>query len=169
MDAIRVSDGGYINGVGIHRVNDDSVDVPRILQAHSFPCLARIEAFEDAFADVHGVPWVSFPGADPHNIGVGLLNGDGAYILCGLVIEDGCPGIAAVLRFPDTTRCGAEINDVGIRQVDIDGGDAATHAGWADITWLEIFELFEIDLLCGCDHADDDTADAQRNSFSHVA
>jgi len=150
MDAVGVPDGGDIHGVGIDRVDDDAVDVPRILKAHSFPCLARIEALEDAFADIHGVPRVSFSGAGPHNIGVGLLNSDVAYVLCGLVIEDGCPGIAAVLRFPDATRRRAEVDDVGIRQDDIDGGDAATHAGWADIAWLEILELFEIELLRGC-------------------
>src|SRR5580692_2532262 len=100
MYAIGVSDGGGINGIWIYRVNDDPVNVPCILQPHSLPSFARIQAFEDPFANIHGVPWVPFSGSNPNNIWIGLLNGNGAYVLCWLVIENRRPGVAAIFRFP---------------------------------------------------------------------
>ena len=76
------------------------------------PGLAGVGGFVDAVADRKIGPMQSLAAADINDVGIGRSNCDGADGLRGLVIEDGIPGAAVVVRLPDAAVHLADVKHI---------------------------------------------------------
>jgi hypothetical protein len=64
------------------------------------PGLAGVGGFVDSVADRKIGAMQAFAAGDINDVGIGRSDGDGANRLRGLVVEDGRPGAAVVVRLP---------------------------------------------------------------------
>src|SRR5262249_53482527 len=124
--------GGDVDHVGVARVDDDAADVLRVLQADVAPGLAAVVGAVDAVAVGDAALAVVLRGADPDDVGVLRVEGDGADGVRALVIEDGDPGGAGVAGLPDAARSGRDVIVAGVLRIDREGDDAAGGERGAD-------------------------------------
>ena len=98
---VRVAEDGGENPVWIARIDGERGDLLAVAKAEMGPGLARVGGFVDAVADGEIGAMQSFAAGDINDVGIGGSDRDGADGLRGFVIEDGIPGAAVIVRFPD--------------------------------------------------------------------
>src|ERR1700704_5133132 len=89
------------------------------------PGFSCIGGFVDAVADGKIGAGQAFAACNINDVRVGRSDGDGAYLLRRLRIEDGRPGAAVVIGFPDATVDGADVKD---GRLACDAGESARAA-----------------------------------------
>ena len=103
-----------------------------VSQAHVLPRAAAVGGLVDAVAPRRALAVVAFTGADPHQVGVGRRNRDGADRAAALVVEHRCERRAGVGGLVDARR---GHRDVERRRIAFEHGeivDAARRRGRAD-------------------------------------
>ena len=128
--------GGDVCHVRIGRVEYDAMDALRFLQAEVHPRVTAVHGLVDAPPHAGAVARIPLARAHPHQIGVGLIDGDGPDRRRCLVVEDRAPGEPPVDGFPHPAGCRSHVDGVGIGDHRVDGGDPSTHAGRANVTRL---------------------------------
>src|SRR5579859_147057 len=111
----RATNSAGKDNVGIRRVNDYPANAACFLQPHIGPGLACVRGFVNSIPDYIAIannPCLT--GSGPHDTRVGRSYGKCANSCHRLLIENGCPTIAAVCRFPYASRCGARVVRAGI-------------------------------------------------------
>ena len=124
--------------VPVARIDQDLADVFRGCEAHVLPCAAAVPAPVDPVAPRHVPPAHVFARADPHNVGIGRVDGDVADGIRGVIVEDRGPGGARVRGLPDAAGADSDVPGGGVAGVDRDVGDAAAHQGRADSAEREV-------------------------------
>ena len=136
-----------IHGVGIARVDEDPVDVARVVEAEVRPGVAAVEAFVEAVAAGLAVARVALARAHPDHVRVALVDNHRADGRHRLVVEDRLEVDAAVGRFPQPARGRADVDHVWVAIYSVDGGDTTAHARRADSAGFETAEFGGVDLL----------------------
>ena len=147
MLCIRIANGTHIYGIGIGGINNYAVNAYRIIEAHFFPTATTVKGAIQTGTEVERIARIALSSAHPYYLWVALLNSDGSDILEGLVIEDRRPGVAGILGFPNASRSGSDINDIGVRDYCVHGGNTTAHAGWSNVAWFPILELSSVEGL----------------------
>ena len=130
-----------VGHVRIGRVWQDAVDVAGGFEAHVLPGRAAVEGLVDAAAVVGRVAGVALPGAGPDDTRVGVGNGYGTNAQVLVAVENRRKADAAVLALPEASGGGADVDIIAVVGVDVDGGYAAGHAGWAYVSWGQGFPV----------------------------
>ena len=73
---IEVAQGGHVDDIGVHGVDDDTPDVMGLLESHVEPGLAGVDGLVDAIPPVSRAGIVGFARAQPKDIGIGGGHGD---------------------------------------------------------------------------------------------
>jgi hypothetical protein len=139
------AEGRDVNGVRVVRMQRDPVDALAAGQAHELPAPPAVVGPEDAAADGSRVARIAFPGADPDDVGIGLVDchrADGGHRL---VVEHRGPGQTAVVRNPHATGGGADDDVVWIGLDGVDRADAPANGGRAECPGCQAFEQIGID------------------------
>ena len=149
ISAVGVSEDGCEEAVLIAGVDGEGGDLLAVAEAEVGPAFAGVDGFVDAVADREVGALEAFAAGDVDKVGIGGGDGDGADGLGGLVVEDGEPGAAVVVGFPDAAVDLAGVEDVGL------GGDARCGAGAAaaegtDVAPVEVVEEGGGQGLGGC-------------------
>ena len=110
--AVRTAQHGHQQAVGIARVDRDLRDLPALAQAEVAPGASAVRRLVDAVARGEVGPLQPLAAADIDDVGIGGGDGDGADGAGGLVVEDGRPGAAVVVRLPDAAVADADVEDV---------------------------------------------------------
>ena len=129
--AVRMSEHGDEEPVGIARVDGDLRNLLAVAQAEMRPGLAGVGGFVDAVADGEVGPLQALAAADVDDVRIGGRDGDGADGAGRLVVEDRIPGAAVVGRLPDAAVAHADVEDVRLAG-DAGGGLGASAAMRAD-------------------------------------
>ncbi|MXV95241.1 MAG: hypothetical protein F4Z92_05090 [Gemmatimonadetes bacterium] len=128
----------HVDDVRVAGVDEDATDVPGGVETHVAPGVPRIRGLVDAVAPAGRLPVLRLPGADPDQVWVRLVEGDVADGAGGLVVKEGYPGGAVVLRLPDAAGPRCDVEDLRFRLDDGEVGDAAAHERRADLTVLQV-------------------------------
>ena len=102
------------------------------------PGAAAVAALVDAVAPGHVPPAHVFTGADPHNVRIGRIDGDGADRIRWLIVKDGRPGDARVRGLPHAAGADRNVPGGGVVGVNGDVRDAAAHQRRADFAEREV-------------------------------
>ncbi len=147
----RVSPGrtlrAHVHHVRIFRMDDDAMTVARVVKPEVRPGFARVQAFVHAVAAGLTVARVAFAGAHPNHVRIGLGDGHRADGCHRLLIKNRLPVDAAAGGFPQATRGCADVDDVGLAQHHIDGGDSTAHARRTNAARLHALELVHVEFL----------------------
>ena len=141
------------NVVRVARIDGDLRNLLAIAQAEVRPGLSRIRRFVNAVANGEVGPLKTFAACDVNDVRVGRRDGDGADGLRRLVVEDGRPGAAVVVRFPDAAVHLAHVKDIRLARHTRHGArsPAAMRANHAPAHALK----HRVGILLGLAHADD--------------
>src|SRR5262249_15913030 len=131
------------------RVDDDLADVLGGGQADVAPGLAAVVGAVDAVAVADAALAVVLAGADPDDLGVPRVEGDGADGVGAFVFEDGRPGGAGVGGLPDPAGGGRDVPGGAVLGVDGQGGDTARGEGGADGAQPQAAERSGVEPLAG--------------------
>ena len=85
----------------VARIDQDAADVLGLLEPHALPRLAAVERAVEAVAVGDAALVVVLAGADPDDVGVLRVDGQGADRIGAFAVEDRRPGGAGVGRLPD--------------------------------------------------------------------
>src|SRR5690349_4722204 len=119
-----------VNDVRIRRMHDDASDAAGLVEPHVLPRRAGVRREVDTVAhDVGVADRPRLAGARPHHVRIGRSDCERADGLHLHRIEDGAEGRAAIARFPDPTRRGAEVPDPRIAGNAGDRREAAASRG----------------------------------------
>ncbi len=102
----------------VARVDEDAADVLGLLENHLLPRLAAVERAIDTVAVGDAALVVVLAGADPDDVGVLRVDGQGADRVGAFAVENRCPGRAGVGRLPDAARGRSDPPDLGAGRVD---------------------------------------------------
>ena len=137
---VAVAPGGShhaeVCDVGVRGIEDYAVNAFRALESQVGPRLPAVHRLVHAVAHAGAVPRVTLAGAHPHDVGVRLIDRDGADRSRPLIVEDRLPRDTAVHRFPQATRGCTHIDDVGIAHHRVHGRHASAHTGGPDTARL---------------------------------
>ncbi len=142
------SHGADPDRVGFIAVHDDAVYEPGIFEAGAAPGPAAVDAVVQAAAAVVRVARVALAGADPEFGGVVRVEGDGADGLHRLVIKNGSPGGATVVRQPQPPAGSAHPYLVVVVGVHGDSGDPPAHPRRPDAAGLDTLQPGAVERLC---------------------
>ena len=131
-----MSQHGDEETVGIARVHQDGGNLLAVAQPQMTPGLAPVDGLVHAVAGGKIGTLQSFAGAHVDDVGVGRRERDGADGTGGLVVEDGLPGAADVVRLPHAAIVHADVEDVGLGG-NAGGADGAPAAEGADVAPAE--------------------------------
>src|SRR5439155_21912950 len=98
--------------VRVARVNRERRYLLPVVEAEVSPSLAAVGGFVNAVANGEVGPLNTFAACDVNDVRVGRRDGDGADVLRRLVVEDGRPGAAVVVRYPDAAVHLAHVKDI---------------------------------------------------------
>src|SRR5580700_3934752 len=116
------------NDIGIRGADDNSANPPSLLQPHIRPCLTRIGGLIDSISyDVAIADDPSLAGSSPHHTGIRRSDGKRPNGRNRLLVKNGRPAVAAVGRFPNSSRGSSGIVGAGIPRHSSDGRDAVSH------------------------------------------
>src|SRR5205807_10258287 len=93
--------GRDVDGARVARVDEDLADVFGRLETQVLPALAAVVGTVDAVAIADAALAVVLAGADPDDVRILGIEDDGADRVGAFVVEDGRPGDAGVVGFPD--------------------------------------------------------------------
>ena len=146
--AVGVPLGCHKYAIRIFRIDDDSGDLLRIVEAKVRPGLARVRGFVNPVADRKVRPLQSFPAAGVNNVGVRGRHGQSADRAGGLIIEDGIPCVAKIVGLPDAAIHGRHVENSGLAR---HAGDrhCAAAAERSDAAPAHLGEKFLVVLLGG--------------------
>ena len=131
----QVAGGANENGIAVLWIDQDFGDVLGIFQADAGPVLSAVGRFVDAISDRNAVPHPGFAGADPHRLGIGRINREGADGLHILAIENGAESRAPIYRLPNATAGSAdEHRETALVFGGGHSSNASAHGGRADVT-----------------------------------
>ena len=102
------------NTIGIARVDGKRGDLLAVSQAEVSPSLSRVSGFVNSVTNREIGAVQSFAAGDINDFGIGRSDGDCTNRLRGLVVEDGIPGAAVVVGFPDPAVDLANIKHIGL-------------------------------------------------------
>ena len=140
---------GHVHHIAVTRVNHNARNVLGRPESHALPVLAGVVGAIHAVAVGHAALRVVFAGAHPHGVGLALVEYHRANGVRRLLVEDGCPGRAAVVGLEYAAGRDADIHDARIDRVHGDAGDATTGDRGADESWLEQGAQGAGDAACG--------------------
>src|ERR1700722_6368009 len=124
---------GDVDDVGIRRMNQNTWNMMRILQAHIGPRLSAIHRFVDAVAPRRALAIVAFSGSHPDNIRFRLRYG---YVADGgnpLIVKHRRPGNSPVDTFKNSAAGGSRVDDVGVAFDHREIVGASTGVGGSDL------------------------------------
>src|SRR4029079_643982 len=119
------SDGRYVDDLGVARIDQDVLDVLRILQPHPLPRLAGVGRLVDAVPERDAALVVVFTRPQPHNVRVPGIDFHGAQGVGRIVVEDRRERGAAVFGLEQAARGAGDIPDVRVLRVDLDVRNAS--------------------------------------------
>ncbi len=113
--------------VRVRGVDHDAGDRARALQPDVLPGLAAVLGEVDAVAPGRAVAIVALAAADPDRLRIRRRHGDGADRSDRFFLEDPGEGPAVVGRLRDAAAREPHVEDVGVRGIEGDLGDAPAH------------------------------------------
>jgi hypothetical protein len=125
VGAVGVAENGGEDAIGVAGVDDDLRDLLAVAKAEVGPGEAGVGRLVEAVADGKVGPLQALTRGDIDDAGVRRRDRDGADRAGRLVVEDGPPGPAVIVRLPDAAVADAHIEDVGL------GGDSGHGPGAA--------------------------------------
>ena len=129
-----------IDHVRILCIYYDSMNMSSLFKTHQLPRFSRIQAFINTITPVQTISGISLAGTDPYNIRIGLLYSDSADRQCCLTIKNRFPINSGTFRFPNPTRCCADIDNIRLFMNGIYRRYATAHARRAYTARLHPFE-----------------------------
>ena len=128
----RVPESSDVDQVRVRRMDSDPRDVPRVLQTHVLPRLARVRGPVHAVAVGNIAADAGLARARVDHVGIGLANGQGAHRRgVEIVVADRLPVRAAVRRLPHAAPDGPEVEHHRVARVARGGHDTAAPR-WTD-------------------------------------
>ena len=121
-----------VHDVGALRIDDDARDRLRLAETHVREGLAAVRGLVDAVAERRRLSIVRLTRADPHDVGIRLINGDVADRRRAVLLEHGNEGRSGIHGLEHAADRVADPDDARILLVDSDVVDAAAHARRAD-------------------------------------
>src|SRR6185312_5371534 len=122
---VRMAGHSGENFVGIPRIDGEFWNLLAIAQAKMGPRLAGISGFVDAVPDREVRAVQPLAAADINNVGIRRRNGNRANGAGGLMVKDGLPCAAVIIRLPDASIADAYIEDVRLAGHAADGPRAS--------------------------------------------
>ena len=150
--AVGMAEHGGEDSIGIARIDGERGNLQAIAQAEMSPGFSGVSRFVDSVADREIGAMQAFAAGDINNVGIRRRYCDGADRLRGLVVEDGCPGAAVVVRLPNSAVDLAHVENIRLAG-NASGGAGAASAKRADHAPMQILISILRNLLCGarCD------------------
>jgi hypothetical protein len=146
--APNASHRGYINNIGMLRVNGNAVDGFCIFKPHIFPCFATIQAFVNALSAIVTVARISFTGSGPYNGCIVLLYGNRTNTTHIHFVENRLPGNTTSAAFPKSTAGSSHVHQVWIFVQYRNGSNPSTHTRRANGAGFQVLEQSNICGLC---------------------
>ena len=112
--AVGMPEHGGKHVVRVAGINGERRNLLAVAEAQMRPGLAAIGGFINAVAHREVRPLQAFAGRDVNSIRVGRRDGDGSNRLRGLLVEDGRPGAAVVVRFPNPAVHLTHVKNIGL-------------------------------------------------------
>ena len=131
VGAVGMTFDGNEEPFGIIGIDDDVGDLLGVVEADARPGFAAVSRAVQAVADGKIGALQTLAAADVDGVGIGGCDGDGADGARGLIVEDGIPGVAEVVRSPDAAIDLSHVKDAGLLR-DAGDGDGASAAEGAD-------------------------------------
>jgi len=125
--------GRRVDHVGVPRVHEDPGDVLRLPEAGVRPGLAAVQALVDTVAGADVTAADVLPGPHPDRLVIARVDRQAADRVGRLLVEDGRPGRAAVLRLPHAARPDGDVPDVAVLWMDGDVADPPRHDRRPDV------------------------------------
>ncbi len=139
--------GAREDRIAVLRIDEDFCDVLGIVQPDRGPVLAAVSGFVNAISDRDAVSHPRLARSHPNNLGIGMINRDGANRLHRLAVKYRLEGGPPVDRLPDTSAGGAdEYTQAAIFSHSVHGGDAAADGGGADVAGRQAGNCGSIEL-----------------------
>ena len=112
-----MTEHGREDAIGIVRVDEQRGDLLAVAQSEMAPGLTGVGGFVDSVSDREIGALEALAAGDINDVGIRGRDGECADGAGGLRVEDGMPGAAGVVGFPDTAVVGADVKDVGLRRM----------------------------------------------------
>ena len=166
----QVSERGYVDDIGILRVDDDAADVVRLAKPHVLPCPAAVGRLVDAIAPRGALSVVGFARANPDDVVICRVDGHVADGHRGLAVKDVHPGVASVHGLQEAARSRRGVEDRRILLVNRQVNGAPAHEGRSDFPGPEVVEKRVRDLGQGWCRGDDQKEGqrSQRHQHDHL-
>ncbi len=116
---------------------------PEAHETHVGPRLAAVDGLVDSVAEGNVAPDERLSGPGPDLVRVGRSDGEGAYRLGRLMVEDRSPVRSSVFRLPDASGAGS--GEVNVRVVAVADDRAHAVALGSDEAPVESVEIFRRD------------------------
>jgi len=129
----RIADGTGIDYIRIHRVNDDTVNVPGQFKTHALPGTAAVQAPVYSVTAGDAVARIALTGACPDNVRALRINCQRTYGGHFLVIKNRGEGGARIYCFPEPSGSRAHVKHILIPRVNGKGSNPAAHAARTDV------------------------------------
>ena len=113
VGAVGVAEGRDEEAVGVAGVESNVGNLLGVEQADVCPGFAAVGGFVNAVADREVGAHEAFAGADIDDVRVGGRHGNGSDGTGGLLVKQGLPGSAGIVRLPDSSVDGAD--EKGVR------------------------------------------------------
>ena len=136
LRSVRVSQRCHIDEVRVFWVDDDPRGAARPRETHVAPRFTAVGGLVDAGAEGDVRADVGLARAHPDDIGIRRRHRDRPDGVVRLVVEDGAPADASVLRLPEAARSGAGVIGQRIPEHTRHGGHPVPHG--ADVAVTEI-------------------------------
>ena len=111
LGAVAMSHRRGEHDVGVGGMDNDSSNSPGLPEAHISPRFSSIGRFVDPVPNGNVAADERFAGSSPDDLGIGRCYCQRAYGLRGLVVEDGFPVDAPVVRLPNTAGSSSSIGN----------------------------------------------------------
>jgi len=126
IGAVGMAFGGDEEAVWILRIDENRRDLLGVAKVlHVRPGFTRVGGFIDSVAGGEIRALQSFAAADINNVRIGRGDGESADGAGGLIVENGIPGVAKSVVFPDAAVDGGHVKHIGLVR---DAGDATVAA-----------------------------------------
>ena len=139
LGGVGVAQRRRVNDVRVRRMDDDPADPRGRVEAHVLPGLPGVGGLEHSDADGDVGPDEGLAGPGPHDVGVGLGDGQRADGVDILVVEHRAPLDAPVFGLPDSSGGRPGVVDVGVARDAGDREGAVAHR--PDVAEFEAAEL----------------------------
>ena len=130
--AEQVPHGGDVHHVRVGRVHHDAPDALRLAQAHVGEGPPAVGGLVHPVSERGALPVIRFARADPQDVRVALVDGEGADRAHRVRVEDRSPRRPVVDRLPRATRGESDVDHRRVALDDRDVVDAPAHAGGPD-------------------------------------